>query len=325
MRKLLLIASIILMIFSCENGNKEKKRILPASSGRLNNLSVVVDNELWENSVGETLRSTFAAPIDGLPQEEPLFSLNQIPPQVFTGFTRNNRSIIKIEKGSKSGVKISRDVFAKPQKIIIVSGEDIAAIKQQLKENANKIIEAFKSEEIKENQRRIRKSLYKSDKIQEKLGVKIDFSKAYRVAKEEDKFFWIRRDVRTGTMNLMIYELPIESINREENIIDQIIKIRDSIGQKHIPGPTEGSYMITEEAYSPHLYETILDNKNTLETKGTWEVKGAFKAGPFINYSIEDKINNRLIVAEGFVDAPSVSKREFVFELEAIIKSIKIN
>ena len=46
--------------------------------------------------------------------------------------------------------------------------------------------------------------------------------------------------------------------------------------------------------------------------------------GPFVNYAIEDKVNNRYLVAEGYVYAPSLDKREYVFELEAIIKSIKI-
>ncbi len=46
--------------------------------------------------------------------------------------------------------------------------------------------------------------------------------------------------------------------------------------------------------------------------------------GPFVNYAIEDKINNRYIIAEGFTFAPSVQKRDFMFELEAIIKSLHI-
>jgi hypothetical protein len=47
-------------------------------------------------------------------------------------------------------------------------------------------------------------------------------------------------------------------------------------------------------------------------------------SGPFINYWIEDKANNRFLIAEGFVFAPSVEKRAYVFELEAIIQSISI-
>ena len=47
-------------------------------------------------------------------------------------------------------------------------------------------------------------------------------------------------------------------------------------------------------------------------------------SGPFINYAIEDKANNRFVIIEGYVFAPSVEKRDYIFELESIIKSAKI-
>ena len=92
-----------------------------------------------------------------------------------------------------------------------------------------------------------------------------------------------------------------------------------------MPGPVEGTFMITEEAYTPFVSKTIIDNKPTLVTRSTWEVKNAFMAGPFINYIIEDKQNSRFVVAEGFTYAPSVDKRDYMFELESIIRSIQIN
>src|SRR5690606_40011178 len=66
-------------------------------------------------------------------------------------------------------------------------------------------------------------------------------------------------------------------------------------GKKYIPGPTEGSYMITEEAYAPYLFETKIDGKFAYLTKGTWEVENAFMAGPFINYAVRDEKNNRYV------------------------------
>ena len=53
-------------------------------------------------------------------------------------------------------------------------------------------------------------------------------------------------------------------------------------------------------------------------------MKNAFMSGPFINYAIEDKPNNRYVVLEGYVFAPSVEKRDHIFELEAILRSVKI-
>ncbi|HEY5688178.1 MAG TPA: DUF4837 family protein, partial [Yeosuana sp.] len=34
--------------------------------------------------------------------------------------------------------------------------------------------------------------------------------------------------------------------------------------------------------------------------------------------------NNRYVIIEGYVFAPSVEKRDYVFELESIIRSVKI-
>jgi hypothetical protein len=194
-----------------------------------------------------------------------------------------------------------------------------------MNENGNKIVETFRNEELAERQRQMAKSPHTFTVIKEKLGLTIDFASVYRLAKQTDDFFWIRKDITTGTTNLMIYQLPIGAIKRNDSVVNQIIKIRDSIGKTYIEGPVEDSYMRTENAYAPFISETILDNKTTFETKGIWDVKNAFMAGPFINYAIEDKINKRWIIIEGFAFAPSVEKRNYMLELESIIKSVKID
>src|SRR5690606_22956067 len=213
----------------------------------------------------------------------------------------------------------------RPQKFIVVSGANIQEIEEQLQANAQTIVKAFKVEEIAEKQRRIRKSLFPATSLKKKLGVDIQYSTAYRISKDEDNFFWMRKDIPTGYTNLLVYDIPLNSLKDKDSLVSRIVKIRDSIGQKYIPGPTDGSYMITEKAYAPHLFETTLDNKPAWEVKGLWEVQNAFMSGPFITYIIEDKDNNRYVVAEGFAYAPSIEKREHVFELEAMIKSIKID
>ena len=45
-------------------------------------------------------------------------------------------------------------------------------------------------------------------------------------------------------------------------------------------------------------------------------------AGPFLCYIINDVENNRKMVIEGFTFAPSTGKRDYMFELEAILKSV---
>ena len=83
--------------------------------------------------------------------------------------------------------------------------------------------------------------------------------------------------------------------------------------------------MITEKAYLPYFYKTKLAGFKAYLTKGMWEVKRDYMAGPFVNYMVEDTLNKRWLVVEGFAFAPSVSKRDYMFELNSILSSLEIN
>ncbi|WP_435412461.1 DUF4837 family protein [Psychroserpens mesophilus] len=321
------ILALLLLTFTLFYGcnDENAKRIVPKSSGgSLNDITVVVDNLLWENNVGEVIRDTLAASVEGLSIDEPQFRLRQMPPSVFTGFATKNRTVLKIEKGKPAGTLILSDEFAKPQTVVVISGNTNTEIIDQINTNSAKIVDAFKKEELKEKQRRIKKSLFNDKDIQEQLGLSLKFPTAYRIAKNEDDFFWLRRDIETGTVDMMLYEVPLSSVRKGDSTVVDVVRLRDSVGKIHIEGPLEGSYMGTESAFTPFISETILDNKPAFETKGLWDVKNAYMSGPFINYAIEDKVNNRMIIVEGYVFAPSVNKRDYMFELEAIIKSISI-
>ncbi len=323
-RSLILLASIVFFI-SCKNEKSTREDIiLSDSSGNINQLTVVIENSLWEGEVGEAIRDNFAAPVDGLPQDEPLFSLSQIPPNTFTGFVRNSRIFLKIEEDSINGVDVITDEFARPQKGIVIQGSNNENLVELIKRKSDSIIDILKATELREKQRRIGKSLKPDEVLEEKFGLSLKFPTAYRYAKEEDDFVWIRKEIPKGNMEILVYEVPISQIENDSSVIANITKMRDSIGKAQIPGPVEGSYMITEKAYAPYLFETEIDGKFAYETRGTWEVENAFMAGPFVNYAIKDPQNNRFLILEGFVFSPSRGKRDNIFELDAILKSAKI-
>ena len=325
MRYFLFSLLSFILLTSCGDKKKSNERYIQDSSGAINNVSVVTENEIWDGRVGEVIRTVLAKPIYGLPRDEPMFTISQIPPAVFSGFVTKNRTVLMIRLNKDKGIDYLDNVYAKPQKVIVVSGKSKKEIISVLQENESKIIETFRNMEIAERQRQMAKSPHSFESIKEKLNLTIGFPSIYRIAKSTEDFFWIRKDITTGTTNLMIFELPYSAIKRNDSLVNQIISIRDSVGKKYIEGGVEGSYLATEQAYTPFLAETILDNKPALETKGIWELKNAFMGGPFINYAIEDKINERWVVIEGFAFAPSVDKRNYMLELEAIIKTVKIN
>ncbi len=313
---------IIILIFffaSCQSPSSNYK---PKSSGNINTVTVVIENALWKGSVGEKIRESFASEFFGLPQQEPIFSLKQIPPGTFSGFTKESRNILLIQKRKKDTFFLEKNKYAYPQVFVCISDKNNKQIIQTINKNKNKIISEIKNNEIKEKQKRIRISSLNKTNLRDLLSIDLRMPSAYKTYKEGEKIVWFQRDTDKGTVNVLAYELN-EHAKKDHNL-KEIIKKRDSIGKLFIPGRNEDSHMITEEAYEPYFKKLKINELESIETRGTWEVKNDFMAGPVVNYIIKDTINNRILVLEGFVFSPSSKKRNLIFELEAIIRSIKI-
>ncbi len=312
MKKTEIILFLLITALSC-SGNQQK--LLPASSGNINNISVVTNDELWEGAVGEVIRENFGRPIYGLPQIEPVFSLSHIPSKVFSGFATKSRTILKIDVSENEGVFNFKNTYASPQRIIQITANSPDKIIEIINENLNSIYSTMYFNEIQEKQRRISKNLNKTQTIKNNTGVSLRFPSAYRVAKADTNFVWIRRDIETGSVNLFI--------QRQRNQTEQsIIEKRDSISKIYIPGPVENTYMSTDLIYTPNTQQINVGGKQVFETRGLWEIEGQFMAGPFLNFQIKLG-DDDFIMLDGFVYSPGSTKREYIFELEAIMRSLK--
>ncbi len=321
MRILLTISIVFLSLLSCNN--KDKTITLPKSSSRINHLTIIINNDLWKGSVGDSLREIIAAPVLGLPQEENQFSVTQVPVKTFGRLFKTSRNLLFIGVDSKEGYGIKNNLYAHPQVTMTISGKDNASLITQIDAHKEDIISVFKNADLKLYQRKVTKNYWPIDSIKtlSKLGVKLIIPTEYALVDDTGDFLWFRQKIAKGSMNIIAYTLPLIE---NDSIVNSIVSSRDTIGKRYIPGPSDGSYMITEAAYTPFTKQTELNGMLSYETRGKWEVKNNFMAGPFLNYTVVDKANNRLLVVEGFTYAPSIKKRDYMFELEAILKTLKI-
>src|SRR4030066_1341803 len=235
------------------------------------------------------------------------------------------KSILHLCFGLKISFSPISNLYAEPQKIITITGKDKEALILEIQKNAKALISGFKTADLLTVQRSIYKNYWDPTKMETftKNGYSMKIPKTFSKVDDTGDFVWYRMRLDGGnSMELFSYTVPIQSIDDENG--NNLVAIRDTIGKRHIPGQIEGSYMITEAAYTPHIFEVKIDGKKALEAKGKWEVKGVYMAGPFLSYSIIDKAKNRLVVGEGLTYAPSMNKRDYMFELEAIMKTIKI-
>jgi len=293
------------------------------SSAAINTIAVIIDDQLWNGEVGDSIRNKFASPVLGLPQEEPLFSINQYPVKLFEGYSTDSRNIIIIKKDIENKFEIKENEFASPQNAIHISGRTAFEILEILEKNTPAIIQKMRETEILQEQKTFKDSLLDTKKIQKKFNINLLIPKKYEYVMRRKNFIWLKKEITSGNNSLIIYEIPWKSIRRS-NAVKDIIKIRDSVGKLYIHGSANKTIMVTEEAYSPYFSKITLDGNKAYETKGTWQMKNDFMSGPFINYAIFDKANRRILVLEGFCYAPSKEKRDLMFELEAMIKSIQI-
>jgi hypothetical protein len=320
MKRYFLILSVLLSL-SCNSKGDRSQAFFPTSSGNLNHVTVVMPKADWEGVLGKAVRDQMSAIYEGLPLDEPQYSIDYLNPKAFTGFARQSRNILWFQKDSISRFQLAKDQFARPQIVASITGEDAEVQAFSFEENAELLRQTLAENERKEKLRRINKSPTTETNLTERFGIHLNYPSAYNTVRDTTNFIWIQKQVQKGHLNIIAYALPEGALEGRFN--EKILNIRDSIGKRYVPGRLPGSYLITERAFRPYFYKVSLDGKQGYLTKGTWEVANDFMAGPFVNYMIRDSIKKRWIVVEGFAFAPSESKREYMFELNTILSTLK--
>ena len=255
----------VILIISCKE-QQTKLRYLPDSNANINHLTVVMPKKSWNGVLGNKTRSLLETPYEGLPFDEPQFTLNYIPPKVFTGFARNSRNILWFVKDSLARFQLTEDLMAQPQVVAKVKGEDDDVQAYFLEDNIKLLKAVLTENERKEKVRRIKKSPTKDRHLHNRFKISLIYPTAYKIVKDTNNFIWIQKEIPKGHMNLIAYSLSFKALRG--NVKKRIPEIRDSIGKTHIPGRLKGSYMITEKAYRPYFYKTQKGGRLTYLTKG---------------------------------------------------------
>lgn len=318
--KALFFWPMLLFVVAC--GNREQHS--HGQSAKTNHLTVIIEDQLWNGEVGDSIRKKFAAPIVGLQQEEPLFNITQYPLRLMEGYSSNDRNILVIKREEANKFKVEKDKNAKPQNVFYLSGQSVPKILQLLEANAASVIATIRETELGVTQKQIDSSLLEIKALKDSFHIGLRIPSAYKMAMSDHRFLWLKKDMVSGNMNVLVYDVPLHCLQKGV-LVENITRMRDSVGALYIHGTIADSKMITERAFAPYLSHTKMQDRKTYETRGTWELSNDYMSGPFVNLAIVDKTRKRILVLEGFCYAPSKEKRELLHELEAIIRSVTFN
>jgi hypothetical protein len=314
---LCVLLSVVLVSCLKKEANLPRK-----TSGAINTISVIIEDQLWNGEVGDSIRNKFASPVIGLPEEEPLFTINQFPIQLLEGFATASRAMIIVKKATKNKFEIKKNQYASPQNVFHISGKTAVEILQLLEEHSPEIIRYIKQAEISESQRINQKALLPAGLFKKQFQLSLQVPSNFEQVMRKPNFVWLKKNSISGSSSLLLYQLPLKTI-RTSTVSAAILSMRDSIG-KYIQGTEPQTYMISETGYTPYFFKSTLDHRLAYETRGTWQLQNDYMSGPFINYTIVDSINKRLVVLEGFCYSPSKEKRDVMHELDAIMHSVHV-
>lgn len=321
MKKIAIVFSTFFIIISCSNG--KNKLILKSSTGRINSVLVVIKNGYWVDEVGKTLKDIFKSPVAGLSQPEAQFSVTHIKPNLFGDLFNNSRNILIVGIEAKARYRVIKNKYASPQIIMTITGKNESDLINKIKLHKQDILDIFKKGDLALYQQKLSKKDWPTNKFLASTNFTIDVPKDYRLVENRKDFLWVRKHLRGDNMiNILIYKLPF---NKQSSLTKAyIIKKRDSIGKAQIPGQFKDTYMQTSSAINPFLKKITVNGITAFVTKGLWNVKKDFMGGPFVNYTYTDIQHHQYICLDGFVYAPNKNKRDYIFELEAIFRTLKL-
>ena len=322
--KTLLVLVFMAVLVSCQI----ERPSLPSATGGAGELLVVMSARNYQGAAGLALRENLAKPLPMLLAPEPMFDIVQIPPESFVELFQSHRHILIAdisEAHQDAAISITENVWSQPQMVIRINAPNDSVFALVVQANAQVFSDHFVSKEyerIINANNRIPNNIARQS-VKEKFGFDMAIPEGFFVAVEGENFMWIRRTGINEDLELGVLIASIPYRNPSVDFAFETIEARrDSITRRYIPGQFPGSFMTTYDELPPMFREINFNGQFAIEARSLWKMENDFMGGPFVNYTLVQPNNLRLLILDGFVYAPGNPKRDFMRQVEALIHSI---
>jgi hypothetical protein len=321
----IILLAIMAALQSCQNDSPGLTRNV---TGRAGELVVVISDDAWNDEPGSLVRQSLAQHHLALPQDEPIFDIIRVPAEGFKSIFRTTRNIMQTRISpnlDNFGVSFQENLWATPQAVVTIQAKDAEEFKKLFLENEGKIISFF----LRAERNRLTMNYDRFFErgvlniLSENMGITMKAAPGFQIAEQKKDFVWLRYETPEISQGIIIYTFPY--VSDSAFTLDYQLKVRDSILRANVPGPAAGSYMATETRVD-QVYNVRPHNGNySTEMRGLWRLMNDFMGGPYVSLAQLDLENQRVIVAFGYVYAPSKDKRNFLRQVEAMIYSLRLN
>jgi hypothetical protein len=299
-----------------------------SSSGKTCEMIVVMNDVHWEALPGDTVRSVFEAFQPGLPQDEPWMDIVHMSVAGFSDIFQKHRVIFffEVDPDMVSAKTIARkDVWSQPQIVVQIKAPNPEMLANEFGSKAGQLFELVREAEhsrlIKAYQNAPAKIA--ENKVAKLFNINLNIPYGYQIVLEKSDFVWMKRDAGKYEQGIFIYSRPYKDTEQFDDM--WLLKLRDTVTARYVPGPLEGkSHMGVEWLFPPGGRDVRLNGNYAREMRGEWMVTDDKMGGPFIQYAFVDTLRNRLICLDGYVYNPGGEKRDALIHVEGVFHSVKI-
>lgn len=319
-----LLAALLIMLCSCSGSHSLK----PECSGMAFELLWVINDDVYNSPAGDSLRMYIEGPVPFLPQPERQFNISRIEHRHYDRLLRTTRNIFFVnidpKRYTQAKVKIQNSPWADGQAVCYFNAPTKEALESAVSQYGQHIVDYFVTAERERMHKYFLANINRqaNDTVYRLFGSNLAIPSSLNKYKTGDHFLWISNGSAVSNQNIVVYSVPYTSTGQLTN--EAILARRDSVMRVNIPGGVEGSYMGTELHHLPPETQFIRHNGEwAAVTRGLWRMlNGASMGGPFVSLTRIDRVNQRILTVEGFVFAPSVSKRNLLRQMDAMVYSL---
>jgi len=318
----------------------------PPATGKEGVITVVMSDENWDGSIGETVRDELAKPVETLPVPEPAFALEQfdlttsdlfrkviqqrkyvlfaatldeesnVATYIKSGLDEN--TLERIRSG-ESGVMQRPDAWYRNQLVVYTVAPTKEQLIEQITDKGDDLRYVFDEatrDRLTERMFRRMRQTQLEEVLMDKHDFAVNVQHDYFIAQDTLNFIRMRRVLSETWREVFIYY--IDDANPDMLTEEWILAKRDSLTEQFVRGTYDGSYVKIDRRRPVTQDNISFLGRFAYETRALWHMTEDAMGGPLLNYTFYDEQQRRIYMIDGMVFAPAFNKREFLRQVEAI-------
>ncbi len=316
--KSVLACMVLVMAVTCSCKDSVTQSLSPKSGGKPYEVLLVS----CDKESRALIDSVLTQDAEGLPQAEPLFDVSKTDEAHFNQTAKLARNIVIVNTDSMqfttTRIRYEKNAWAQPQMVVYINTPSTKALRKAMGKQGRLLTDLLTRMEM--NNEIVNLDAGSNKKAAEELmkmsGWEIKIPTDMKSGKKGKNFLWYSNNTGSGMRNICIYMYDGNSLDPERALL-----VRDSVMKENIPGELPNMYMSTAgESVSTTMVKE--KDRTIMISRGLWEMENDAMGGPFVMHSTVDTVNHRIIVAEAFVYAPEMKKRNLIRKTEAVLYTL---